>query len=109
MSFYVGSTVGTYKNIKIGDPWNQTSCVSCLNDYQDNDRAIKLACDHIFHESCYNTATGYRNLQRINASCFSCDRESNSDPNQLLNGERNLVRLREIGRTMNEELQEMRE
>lgn len=44
--------------------FEQTECLMCLNDYSKEDSVVKLPCEHIFHEHCFQH-TGY-------VKCPSC-------------------------------------
>lgn len=35
--------------------FNQTLCLFCREDYQQNDQIIELACKHIFHSNCFQS------------------------------------------------------
>jgi len=44
--------VTDYQKDKVA--FNQSSCLICLQDYQEQDRIIQLTCQHIFHSNCFS-------------------------------------------------------
>lgn len=47
-------------------------CVVCLDSYEKNTKVIKLSCDHIIHENCWNK------WKEQNASCPICRAKQDS-------------------------------
>jgi hypothetical protein len=41
-------------------PFNQTDCIICINNFNNNDILIKLNCNHYFHKECISNWFIYR-------------------------------------------------
>ncbi len=59
-------------------PYNQTSCIVCLTNYQEGETTVELGCGHVFHShpDCFSIQVSFTN-------CPICRREIKENDYQL--------------------------